>query len=191
MTSVKAGFAGQGGGLASVISRERGIASQAPLRDLYYGTSQPLTAGTELAAGAAVHPEPRPVRTGRMRRRVAAVPVAWSVRDATVFAAIRFEQQLKGNSGLLLRVYRVRCEPFHSGPLAVIEELRQRARGSRNALIAEYWKPSGVWHLWEVLVPSLVVVEEVTPASELETYVPRWVLYRQDRERARMIAHAP
>jgi hypothetical protein len=122
-----------------------------------------------------------------MRRRVEGVPVAWSVRDATVIAAICFEQQLKVDSGLLPRVYRVQCEPFHSGPLAVIEELRHRARGLREGLMTEYWRPSGVWHLWEVLVPSLVVIEEVAPASERETYVPRWVLYREDSRRARMI----
>jgi hypothetical protein len=77
-----------------------------------------------------------------MRRRVAAVPVASSVRDATVMAAIRFEHEPKENSGLPLRVYRVQGEPFHSGPLAVIEELQQHIRGSRNGLIAEYWRPS-------------------------------------------------
>jgi hypothetical protein len=68
----------------------------------------------------------------------------------------------------------------------VIEELRQRARDSRKGLIAEYWRPSGIWHLWEILVPAVVVIEEVAPAAERETYVPRWVLYREDAERARM-----
>jgi hypothetical protein len=51
---------------------------------------------------------------------------AWSVRDATVIAAIRFEHELKVNSQLPLRVYRVQGELLHSGPLAVIEELQQR-----------------------------------------------------------------
>jgi hypothetical protein len=122
-----------------------------------------------------------------MRRRVAAVPVAGSVRDATVIAAIRFEREPTVNSGLPLRVYRVQGEPFHSGPVAIIEELRQRVHGSRKGLIGEYWMPSGGWYLWEVLVPSLVVIEEVAPASERETYMPRWLLYGKDVERARTL----
>jgi hypothetical protein len=171
------------------MSREREVASQAAPRDLYYGTTRQLTLGMGLAAQAAAHPELDAMATGGMRRRAGAVPVAGSIRDATVIAAIRAEVELKAVSSSQLRVYRVQGEPFHSGPMAIIEELcqRMRARGPRKELIREYWNPSGIWYLCEVLVPSLIVIEEVASASERDTYVPRWVLYREDAERARTL----
>jgi hypothetical protein len=153
---------------------------------LYYGTLEALTPG----APPPVVADPHALSVDGMERRLSVVPVAASIRDATVIALIRFEHELSATSSVHLRLYKVQATPLHIGPVAVVEELRQRlgAIGWRgDGLVQEYWSPSGIWHLREILVSSLVVVEEVAPASDREVYVARWVLYREDAERARLL----
>jgi hypothetical protein len=122
-----------------------------------------------------------------LERWAAALVVAWNIRDATVIAAVRFEQQLAAGPAPQVHVYRVEAVPFHTGPLAVIEELHRR-HPPQAELIREYWAPSDGWHIHEVLTYSLVIVEEVALLREREIYVPRWVLYRRDAERARKLS---
>jgi hypothetical protein len=163
-----------------VISRELQLGSRTGPEGLFYGTVHALPLGAGFA------PPVDPLWIDGMERRTEAVPVAASIRDATVIAAVRFVNELAASPAVRLRVYRVDAMPFHAGPLAVIERLRQCGGGSAE-LIREYWSPSGVWHLKEMLVSSLVVVEEVPPASDRDVYVPRWVLYREDSERAGLL----
>lgn len=184
----------ESGGLASVISRERDLASQAPQADLHYGTTRQLPGGTRLDAELAAHPGLDEAfaagpAAGGMEQRVSAVPVALGVRNATAIASIRLERGWTAEAPPRFYVYRVLGEPFHVGPLAVVEELCRRVQtgGPLESLVREYWKPTGIWYIQEVLVSSLVVIEEVPPASEREIYIPRWVLYREDLERAQML----
>jgi hypothetical protein len=146
---------------------------------LYFGTTLPLVQGMGLAG------DPDRGALSGLERWAAAVVVAWSVRDATVIAAVRFEHEADAPVRPL-RIYRVEAMPFHAGPLAVVEELRRRG-APHESLVREYWSPSDGWHIQEVLAPSLVVLEEMAPVSQREIYVPRWVLYRQDTERARAL----
>jgi hypothetical protein len=178
-----------GGGLASVIAREREGTSQGLPADLHYGTPRVLTRGTQLDANVIEEPAIDAAWPTDMQSRVGAVAVAASVRDATVIGAIRFERGRESPSLSWLHVYRVQAVPFHAGPLAVLRELGRRVRtgGSLESLVRQYWQPTGVWYIREVLVRSLVVIEEVPPASDRDAYVPRWVLYREDNERARAL----
>ena len=88
-----------------------------------------------------------------------------------------------------IRVYQVQIPPIHVAPLAILEEIQNRLmRGdSVQPLIREYWAPTGHWHLREILAPYLVVEQEIAPVSEAEAYVPRWVQYKEDRERAQVL----
>lgn len=104
--------------------------------------------------------------------------------------AILRSDQADAVAAAAIRVYKVQLEPFHAGPLAVVEELcrRLQAGAPLEPLTREYWEPTaGIWHLTEVLAPALTVVEEVPPASEREVYVPRWVLYQRDCDRAQLL----
>jgi hypothetical protein len=141
---------------------------------------QPLAPGTWLVGN------PGRATVSGLERWAAALVAAWSIRDAVVIAAVRFEQQLASGPTPQLYMYRVEALPFHTGPLAVIEELHRRDL-PHEELIREYWAPSGGWHTYEVLTSSLVVVEEVALLRKQEIYVPLWVLYRQDAERARKL----
>jgi hypothetical protein len=179
--SLRAPAVHPGNGLAAVIRREQEAARGRPGEGLYYGSAAPLAPGTGLSGDPA-----RAGLTG-LERWAAAVVVAWSIRDATVIAAVRFEHEVTAVPAPALRIYRVDAMPFHSGPLAVIQELYRRGV-PHDGLVREYWAPSDGWHIQEVLVPSLVVLEEVEPLSQREIYVPRWVLYRQDAERAQALA---
>lgn len=120
-------------------------------------------------------------------RRSASVAVGASLRDATVIAAIRGDESEVAGGASPVRFYRVHVVPTHTAPLAILEELRERmqAGGALDPLIREYWQPTGVWHIKEVLAGSLLVIAQVPAVSDREAYVPRWVLYRADRERAR------
>jgi hypothetical protein len=193
MHSVNSTAGAGAGGLASVIAREREAALQTSRGDLYIGATRSLTLRARLVAGPACHPELDAVldaaRPAGKQGRAAALQVAASVRDATVFAAIRLPREAAADTPPPISVYRVQAKPFHTGPRAVIEELSRRIREGRpfEALAREYWTPTGIWHLREVLVPSLVVIEEVPPASEREIYVLRWVLLRKDDDRAQSL----
>jgi hypothetical protein len=173
-------------------ARELEPASPAAARDFYYGTVRPLGVGTRLRAEPTADAELDALldaaRSPTADRRSCAVAAASSIKDATVIAAIRFDRSTAAEASCSrIRVFRVHLEAFHTAPFAVLEELSGRLRtgGSLEALVREYWEPTGLWHIREVLAPSLLVIEEVPPASGRETYVPRWVLYRKDGERAR------
>jgi hypothetical protein len=88
-------------------------------------------------------------------------------------------------------VYQVQLVPFHTGPVAVIDELQHRLLagrgGSLEPLIREYWEPMGTWYLQEILAASLTVLKEVPVTTEREVYVRRWVHYNEDCERARSL----
>jgi hypothetical protein len=120
--------------------------------------------------------------------RSAAVWAAGSIRDATAIAAIRAYTPPTAIPYEAIRVYRVELTPFHAGPLVTIEEIRRRLAVGRSesieALIREYWEPTGTWHIREVIAPSLTILEEVPATSERDVYVRRWVQYNLDRERA-------
>ena len=191
MYSVKLSARTGRGGLESVISRERERTSGTPADGLYYGTDRPLAVGARLSADPALHVEASAaldaVRPAAVRPRVGALPVATNIRDATVMAAMRLDGEAETQAARPVRIYKVHAQPFHTGPLAVVAEVarRLRAKLSVETLLGEYWRPSGLWHLREVLVPSLVVVEEVQPVSDRDAYIPRWVLSQEDERRAR------
>ena len=90
-----------------------------------------------------------------------------------------------------IRVYRAQLVPFHIGPVAIIRELQNRLAAGRAAqvgpIIREYWEPTGIWYLQEVLAPSLTVLEEVPATTERDIYKLRWVQYNQDCERAQVL----
>lgn len=120
--------------------------------------------------------------------RSTAVWAAGSIRDATAIAAIHAYTPSTAIPHEAIRVYRVDLAPFHVGPLVLIEEIRRRLAEGRSesieALIREYWAPTGTWHIQEVIAPSLTILEEVPATSERDVYVRRWVQYNLDRERA-------
>lgn len=120
--------------------------------------------------------------------RSAAVWAAGSIRDATAIAAIRAYSPSNAMPHEAIRVYRVEVTPFHTGPLVVIEELQRRIEDPCGAvieaLIREYWEPTGIWHIQEAIAPALTILEEVPATSERDVYVRRWVQYNHDRARA-------
>ena len=122
---------------------------------------------------------------------VIAVSAALSIKDATAIAAIRSYSHSAPVPHEAIRVYRAQLVPFHIGPVALIAELQNRLAGGRGAqvqaVIREYWEPTGTWHLQEVLTPSLTVIEEVPVTSERDVYKLRWVQYNQDCDRAQFL----
>lgn len=193
MHFVKSSARDRRGGLESVISCERERMSGTPADGLYYGTDLSLAVGARLSADSTLHGEGSAVldaaRPAAIRPRTGAVSVAANIRDATVMATMRLEREAGAQTGRLVRIYTVHAQPFHVGPLAVVAEVVRRLRAGLGleTLLGEYWRPSGFWHLREVLVPSLVVVQEVQPVSEREAYIPRWVLSKEDERRARVL----
>jgi hypothetical protein len=175
----------------------RGVKSaRAPPVKFFHGTRLPLVTGSTIS------PEPssevvdavldagRPAEAGR---RSAAVSAATSVVDATAIAAIRSYSPGKTSSWTDpyagFHVYQVELEPFHVAPIAILKELLDRMTSGAPvaALVREYWQPKEPWLLNELLAPSLIVVGELAPSSERDTYLRRWVHYNQDCERARSL----
>lgn len=161
----------------------------------YHATVSPVSDGTTLdrgsmrcAAAIALLDAHRPLG---MLPRSTSVWAASSIRDATALAAIHSHSRTAPVAHERIRVYRVELTPFHMGPLAVIDELQARLEAASAAtiepLVAEYWAPSGAWHVQELLTHSLTVLEEVPAASERDIYIHRWVHYHQDRERAQSL----
>ena len=113
---------------------------------------------------------------------------AGGIRDATTFAAIQLYSWPPVPHSAI-HVYRVRLKAFHVGPAAVVEELQKRVTtgGELRQLVGEYWEPTGVWHLSELLAPWFSVIEEVPAALEREIYMPMWVSYCKDQERAQVL----
>ena len=160
----------------------------------YYGTNGTVAPGTMLGPRS---PDV-PVMAALDARRPSGVgdrsTAAWaaaSIKDATAIAAIRCYSRAAPVPHEAIHVYRVQLSPFHAGPLAVITELRDRLDGAPEspveALIQQYWRPTGIWHLRELLAASLTVLEEVPATSECDVYIRRWVHYNQDLERARTL----
>lgn len=161
--------------------------------ECYHGTIQSLVPGATLRLDASEHTEAdklldagRPTSSGGRSSCVWASP---NVREATAIASIHARWRGDSIPHLAIRVYRVRLERFHSGPVAIIEELQQRLLTGApvEQLIREYWNPTGAWHVTEVLASHLTVEAEVAPASEAQVYIPRWVWYNEDRKRARAL----
>lgn len=167
-------------------------ATHAEPLQFFHGTINPLLPGTTLGRGAVSETESDPwldtARPAGTAPRSGAIWAARSVRDATAMAAIRAYSPKAAIPHEAIRVYRVELAPSHTGPLAVIQELQRRPQGGRieavQALIREYWKPTGTWHIQEVIASSLTILEEVSSTSERDVYVRRWVQYNQDRARA-------
>lgn len=122
-----------------------------------------------------------------MGSSTATIRAAPSVRDATAIAAIRSYSQAVPVPHEALRVYRVDLQPFHVGPVAVIDEVQARLETGAmkmEQLIRQYWEPTATWHIQEFIAPSLRVLEPVSAATERDVYIRRWVQYSQDRQRA-------
>ena len=113
---------------------------------------------------------------------------ASSIRDAMAITAVRAHSRSASVPHEALHVYRVRLVPVHIGPLAAIDVLQGRletaAAGAIEKLIREYWSPTGIWHLQEIVAERLTILEEVPATSERDIYLRRWVHYNLDRARA-------
>lgn len=88
-----------------------------------------------------------------------------------------------------IRVYKVRLACFHKAPFAIITRIGECLKSgvAVEGLVREYWAPTGQWRLNELLAPSFTVLEEVSAASERDTYLPRWVHFNEDCERAQFL----
>ena len=176
-------------------SPEERIGNGGPRRspaEYYWGALVPI------AAGAMLTPDPVVAGSAEIRLDVGraegallrskAVWAALSIQDATAIAAIRSYSRTAPVPHEAIRVYHVELEPFHVGPVAIVAELRGRLETggamSLGPLVRQYWEPTGIWRVQEVLAPSMTVLEEVPAATERDVYIRRWVQYNQDRERA-------
>jgi hypothetical protein len=114
---------------------------------------------------------------------------AATITDATAIAAIRAYTPSTPIPHSAIRVYKVRLGCFHTAPVAVIVQIcaRLKAGAPVEGLVREYWAPAGRWLLNELLAPSFTVLNEVPAASERDTYLPRWVHYNEDCERAQLL----
>ena len=168
---------------------------RAPLTEFYYGTMSPVTPGATVAPGPSARTDAEAALDGGRQPgtvgRYMTVSASSSIKDATAVAAIRSYSRSAPVHHEGIHVYRVQLVPFHIGPVAIIGELQNRLAAGRAAqvepIIREYWEPTGMWYLQEVLAPSLTVLEEVPAATERDVYKLRWVLYNQDCERAQFL----
>jgi hypothetical protein len=161
--------------------------------EFYHGAIRPLGLGSMIgppmserrSADAALDSG----RANSAGLRSGAVWAALSIKEATAIASILAHMPSAPIPHSAIRVYRVQLEPFHTAPIAVMEELEKRLAAGIPAegLVREYWDPTGRWRLKEILAPAFTVLEEVPAASERDTYVPRWVHYNEDRERAQLL----
>lgn len=165
----------------------------------YYGTLTPLPLGPTRGPLTATSSRAdelldagRPAGAGL---KSTALSAATSINDATAIAAIRsysaspYIPIMPLDPYASIYVYRVELVPFHSAPVAILEELQERLLTGmpHEALVQEYWEPREGWRLREVLATSFTVVERLAPTTERETYLRRWVHYNLDRERARLL----
>lgn len=167
----------------------------ASLAEFYYGTSSAVTPGSVIVPGA---PAPTDAEatldTGRRADAVCrclTVSAASGIKDATALAAIRSYSRSAPVPHAAIRVYRVQLVPLHIGPVALIGELQNRLAAGRaaqvGAVVREYWEPTRIWYLQEVLASHLTVLEETPAADERDIYKLRWVQYNQDCERAQSL----
>jgi hypothetical protein len=167
----------------------------ASLTEFYYGTLRSVTQGETIASGLSA-PADADVTLDAGRQpstvcRCMTVSAASSIKEATAIAAIRSYSNSAPVPHAAIHVYRVQLVPIHIGPVAIIGELQSRLATGRGAqvepAIREYWEPTGIWYLQEVLAPSLTVLEEVPATTERDVYKFRWVQYNQDCERAQFL----
>ena len=169
------------------------LETSVPLVNGYHGTISPLVPGMTLSpqtyADSGADSILDAARLTKDGLRADVVWAAATVTDATAMAAIRAYKVSPRLPHTSIRVYQVQLAPLHVAPLAILEEVRSRLlRGdSLQSLVQEYWAPTGHWHLREILAPYLAVGQEIAPASEAQTYVPRWVRYNEDCERAQLL----
>lgn len=167
----------------------------APHTEFFYGTLSSITSGATIAPVAAAYTEVESTLDSGRRPstvcRCATVSAASSIKDATAIAAVRSYSRSATVPHAAIRVYRVQLVPLHIGPIAIIGELQNRLAAGRGTefepVVREYWEPTGIWYLQEVLAPSLTVLEEVPATSERDVYKLRWVHYNQDCERAQFL----
>lgn len=167
----------------------------ASVTEFFYGTVSAVTPGAAIVPVPSTYTDAEStLDAGRQSgtfSRWMTVSAASSIKDATAIAAIRSYSRSAPVPHTAIRVYRAQLVPFHIGPVAIIGELQNRLTAGRTAqiepVIREYWKPTGIWHLQEVLAPSLTVLEEVPAAPERDIYKLRWVQYNLDRERAQFL----
>lgn len=170
-----------------------GGSNQSP-GEYYFGTLE------QLAVGHLLEPNPLPAGSAEAHLdsgravdaglRSKAVWAASSIRDATAIAAIRSYSRVAPVPHEALHVYRVDLQPFHAGPVAIIEEMQSRLEAGEaglEQLVCQYWEPTAAWHIQELIAPSLRVLEKVPTATERDVYIRRWVQYNQDRQRAEVL----
>jgi hypothetical protein len=159
----------------------------------YYGTLESWVSGAVVGPRASVYSDAETIldggRSAGAGLRSTAVWAAAGVNEATAIAALRAYKPGAPASHSAIRVYQVQMEPLHTAPVVILEEVQRRlAEGiAVHSLVEEYWRPTGTWHLKEILARFMLVEEEVRPASEAATYIPRWVWYDEDLERARAL----
>jgi hypothetical protein len=167
----------------------------ASVTEFYYGTISAVMPGTAIMPGASARTDAEATldagrQSGTVCRNLT-VSAASSIKDATAIAAIRSYSRSAPVPHAAIRVYRVQLVPLHIGPVAVIGELQNRLAAGRalqvGPVIQEYWEPTGIWHVQEVLAPCLTVLEETAAATERDIYKLRWVQYNQDCERAQLL----
>jgi hypothetical protein len=166
-----------------------------PLAEFYYGTLSSVTPGATITPAPCTRTDVEAIldagRQSGTACRYMTISVASSIKDATAIAAIRSYSRPAPVPHAAIHVYRAQLVPVHIGPVAVIGELQHRLAVRRGAqvesVIREYWEPTGLWYLQEVLTPSLTVLEEVPAATERDVYKLRWVQYNQDCERAQFL----
>ena len=166
-----------------------------PLTEFYYGTLSSVTPGATITPAPSTTTEAEAaIDTGRHPRTVCrcmTISAAASIKDATAIAAIRSYSHSAPVPHAAIHVYRAQLVPFHIGPVALIAELQNRLAMGRGAqvesVIREYWEPTRLWYVQEVLTPSLTVLEEVPAATERDVYKLRWVQYSQDCEHAQFL----
>jgi hypothetical protein len=161
-------------------------------REFYTGTVGAFV-GSTITGPLPWRPEAeRALDTGRaptMALRSSAAWAASTIRDATAIIALRVYSPLAPVPHDALHVYRVQLTPIHIGPAAVIDVLGERLEAAASsaaieALIGEYWRPTGIWHLQEILAERLAILEEVPATPYRDVYLRRWVHYNLDRQRA-------
>lgn len=165
------------------------------ITDFYYGTLRSVTLGATIAPGPSERTDADVLidaaRQAGSAGRYTTVPAASSIKDATALAAIRSYSHSAPVPHAAIRVYRVQLVPIHIGPVALIGELQNRLATGRGAEVEpvtrEYWKPTGIWYLQEVLAPFVTVLEEVPATTERDVYKLRWVQYNQDCARAQFL----
>ena len=99
-------------------------------------------------------------------------PSGLPYRDICLFATDDLEfayffalrQRWPSNS---IRLYEVKMETFHRGPMAIVHAIDSHIKESKNTseLLAEYWAPQHKWHYFECVGPEMEIVGSVEVPS--------------------------